>query len=70
MSHSIVKFWLRNGLKLQYKAEQSKFLVFVNHPCRMLLCVVSELAGGGSVDVAVSDMGQVTGDMQHLTPDT
>ena len=32
---------------------------------------MGELAGGGSVAVAVgvSDMRQVTGDTQHLTPD-
>ena len=38
---------------------------------QLTLCIVEELAGGGSVAVAVgvSDMRQMTGDTQHLTPD-
>ena len=38
----------------------------------ILLCVLGELAGGGSeiVAVGVSDMWQVTGDIQHVTCDT
>ena len=44
------------------------FWVFAKHPA----VHSGELAGGGSVVVAVgvSDMWQVTGDTQHLTTDT
>ena len=38
----------------------------------IILCTVGELAGRGSMAVAVgvSDMRQVTGDLSHLTFDT
>ena len=54
--------------------------VFVTHcwwvkvkiSSKILLCILGELAGGGSVAVAVgvSDIWQVTGDMQNGTRDT
>ena len=62
-----LRFWLRNCLKLPVE----KNLIFGSLQT-ILLCIVLELAGGGSVAVAVgiSDMLQVKGDMRHLTPDT
>ena len=38
----------------------------------ILVCIVEELAGGGSLAVAVgvSDMGKVTHDMHQITHDT
>ena len=44
----ILQFWLRNDLKLA----RGKKLIFGSVPT-ILVCIVGELAGGGSVDVAV-----------------
>ena len=56
------KFWLRNGLKLIFWSLQA-----------ILLCIVGELAWGGSVDLAlavgVCDRWQVTGVLRHMTRD-
>ena len=53
-----------------WRAKKKKIIVFlVKISSRILLCILGELAEGGSVAVAVgvSDMRQETPNTQHMT---
>ena len=49
--NKVSEFWIKNGLKPPYRIK-----LILGFAQTILLCVVGELAGGGSVAVDISDI--------------